>query len=110
MADALTAGMFTATHAVFVGSSVIGMVAHYAKKWALDETTSRVHEWFGKDDLRATILTFGALGSAIIGALGAGLITPDMNMFAVIYAGLTTGFAVDSGFNRGTKPTVKPKK
>lgn len=106
MADLMT-GMFTASHAIFVGSSVVGMVAHYAKKWAMDETTSKVHEWFGKDDLRATILTFGALGSAIIGALGSGLITPDMNIFAVVYAGLTTGFAVDSGFNRGSKTKKK---
>lgn len=97
-------GLFTASQVVFVGSSVVGMLAHYVKKWAFDETSSKVHEWFGKDNLRATIITFSALATAICGALGSGAVTPDMNLFGVIYAGLTTGFAVDSGFNKGAPP------
>ena len=97
----LVTGLITPADAVFVGSSFVGMVAHYVKKWAMDETASSIHGWFGKDDIRATILTFGALGSAIVAAFASGVVTKDMNMMAVIYAGLTTGFAVDSGFNKG---------
>lgn len=95
--------------ALFMASSVVGMVSHYTKKWAMSETSSSLVGWFGKDNIRATVLTFGALGTAVFGALGSGLITPDMNFYAIVYAGVTTGVAVDSGFNKGT-PHLPPKK
>lgn len=95
------ASAFTNADAIYVASSFAGMVFHYAKKWAKDETTSSFTGWFGKDNINATMMAFGALGTAIVGALGSGLITPDMNMYAIVYAGLTTGFAIDSGFNKG---------
>jgi hypothetical protein len=105
MSDLNLAAQFTNADAIFVASSFAGMVVHYVKKWAKDETHSSLAGWFGKDNINATLMAFGALGTAIIGALGSGLITPDMNLYALVYAGLTTGFAVDSGFNSGKKIT-----
>ena len=106
MTDLNLAATFSNADAIFVMSSLAGMVFHYAKKWAKDETTSTLSGWFGKDNINATLMAFGALGTAIFGALGSGLITPDMNLYAIVYAGLTTGFAIDSGFNKGAVATT----
>jgi hypothetical protein len=98
---------FTSSDVIFVASGFAGMVFHYIKKWARSETSSSMSGYFGKDNVNATMVTLGAFCMAVIGALGAGVITPEMNFYAVIYAGLTMGFAVDSGFNKGSDPEVK---
>lgn len=93
---------------IFVVSGLIGMVCHYVKKYAKNETSSSFKGYFGRDNLNATINTFGAFGMAILGALSSGIITPQMTVWAVLYAGLTTGWAVDSGFNGGNEPMSPP--
>jgi hypothetical protein len=98
---------FTDSNVIFIGSGLAGMVAHYMKKWARSETTSSLAGYFGKDNINATFATLGAFGTAVIGALGTGAITPEMNMYGVIYAGLTMGFAVDSSFNKGSTDSVE---
>lgn len=100
MVDMNLTHILTSADLVFVGSGLAGMVGHYVKKWAKSETDASLKEWFGKDNVNASMMAFGAFGTAVIAALGSGLITPDMNVFAVVYAGLTTGWAVDSGFNK----------
>jgi len=94
---------------LFIASGFVGMVAHYLKKRARKETGSSLTGYFGTDNLNNTLTTFGAFGMAVIGALSTGIIAPDATIWAVLYAGLTTGYAVDSGFNKGT-PHPKPKK
>jgi hypothetical protein len=90
---------------LFVFSSLCGMGFHYLKKWSKGETTSSIGGWFGKDNIGATITTFSAFGAAMFTAINTGIITPDMSLLSVLYAGVTTGFAIDSGFNKGDKPT-----
>jgi hypothetical protein len=97
-----TVTIITQPNIIFAASGLVGMAAHYIKKWARSETSSSIIGYFGKDNINATLNTFGAYCVAVIGALGTGVITSDMNVYGIIYAGLTMGFAVDSSFNRGT--------
>ena len=84
---------------LFAGSTIFGAIAHYFKKYARGQTTVPIWEWFGKANAMNTMMMFGALCSAIVAALASGVLVPGMSMWAVVWAGLATGFAVDSGFN-----------
>lgn len=95
---------------VFVVAGFAGMVLHYVKKKAKAETLASMAGYFIHNNLAATLSALGVFGMAVIGALGSGVITPDMNLWAILYAGLTTGFSIDSGFNsESEKPVVSEK-
>lgn len=97
---------------VFIVSGFLGMVSHYMKKYAKKQTKASITEWFGRNNLSGSLSSFGAFLVACVTALGSGVITPEMNLYAVIYAGLMTGFAVDSGFNSdkvAKRPKLPPK-
>ena len=82
----------------FAAASGIGAVFHYAKKYAKKETQAALHEWFGSANLPATIAALGTLVMTVGGVLASGAIDTQ-TLGAVIYAGLTTGFAIDSAAN-----------
>lgn len=109
--ETLTNGMIHASEIIFFLSGIFGMITHYFKKSMKKETESMFSEWFGKKNIKATITTFGMFFMAMVGALGAGVITPEMNIYAIMYSGFATGFAIDSGFNSDmTKTIVDTKK
>lgn len=97
----------TEADAIFVVSGFLGMVFHYMKKKTKKQTKASMLGWFGKDNGAASMTTLGAFAMACIAALNSGVITPEMNVYAVMYAGLTTGFAIDSGFNSDKETAVK---
>lgn len=98
---------FSQADAIFIGSGFVGMIFHFIKKKAKKETSSSIVGYFGKDNFAATICMFGAFATAVITALNSGIINDQMDLWGVLYAGLTTGFAVDAGFNSGSDPVVK---
>jgi hypothetical protein len=98
---------FTQADAIFIGSGFVGMVCHYIKKKAKKETSSTMAGYFGKDNAASTITMLGAFFLAVVTALNSGIINPQMDLWGILYAGLTTGFAVDSGFNSGNDPLPK---
>lgn len=83
-----------------------GMVAHYIKKQAMDGVEISISNWFGKD-LPKTITAVMAFIGAATSALSAEVVTVTSGMWAVVYAGMITGYASDS-FN-GVKPVAKGK-
>lgn len=99
---------FWATHwheILFFVFGFLGMIAHYIKKQALDGIDIHIKDWFGKD-LPKTITAVMTFVGAATSALSTNIVSADSGFWAVIYCGITTGFASDS-FN-GVKTTTKP--
>jgi hypothetical protein len=84
---------------LFFVMSCIGMVSHYFKKYAKNETTVTIWEWFGASNLPGSVASIGSLLFAVSSAIASGTITPEMSMWSVIFIGMTTGIAIDSTTN-----------
>jgi hypothetical protein len=84
---------------VFIAAGFAGMVSHFFKKKIKGETNATLVSWFTHNNPQASMYTIGAFSFAMFSALNTGMITNQMTVWNVIYAGLTTGFAIDSGFN-----------
>jgi len=84
---------------LFVGSALLGAVAHYIKKAGKGETSTLVHEWFGAANIEASAITLFMLFFVMIGALVGDMITAETPFWISLYIGFVTGFAVDAGFN-----------
>ena len=94
----------TEPHVVFISAGVVGMIAHWLKKWAKGETSSSLTGYFIKDEINSTFTMLGAFGYAVLGAFATGTITSTSSMYSIVYAGIAAGFAIDSGFNAGAPP------
>ena len=92
---------------IFIVCAAIGGITHYLKKRIRKETDVKITQWFGKANIEATLYTGIVFIFIIIGALGTGIITGTMNLWAVMYTGFITGFAVDSGVNSDGKQITK---
>lgn len=95
-------GSFFAAHGneiMFIVATVLGMLGHYLKKKLKNETKVDLVEWFGSSHWPGSIVALGSASTVIIAALSNGIITPEMGTLAVLYSGLTTGFAIDSAAN-----------
>lgn len=88
-------------YAIFIGAGSIGAIAHYIKKFYIDEhTTESLFSWFGTTtNIKATMTMYGTFVIASITALNSGIIIETTPIIAVIYTGLLTGFSSDS-FNK----------
>jgi phosphoribosylcarboxyaminoimidazole (NCAIR) mutase len=84
---------------LFFVISCLGMVSHYFKKYAKNETTVTIWEWFGAANLPGSVASIGSLLFAVSSAIASGTITPEMSMWSVIFIGMTTGIAIDSTTN-----------
>lgn len=84
-------------------SGIVGMMAHYLNKWATGQIEGNLLDYLFRDHARNTVLSLGtyvgfALTTVTSGALdGAG-------WFTALWMGATTGFAVDSITNKGSRP------
>jgi hypothetical protein len=83
----------------FVVTSLVGAVTHYLKKLMKNETSISLFDWFGKSNPTATAYTALVFTFALIGMLSSGFISSSMTIWASMYTGFATGFAIDSGFN-----------
>lgn len=96
-------GNLVSTHIneiLFAVTVIIGMIAHYGKKYYKAETTVTAKEWFGSSNLPGSIASIGTAIAVIVTALSNGVITESMTVWSVIYTGFVTGFAVDSSTNK----------
>ena len=80
---------------VFFVSGFIGALAHYTKQYMQDHTTVNIHSWY-TDDLEKTAHALIAYITAASSAIGSGVVSIDSTIYAVIYAGILTGFSADS--------------
>lgn len=88
---------------IFIICGLIGGLAHYFKKYLKKETDVNLYEWFGPSNTIATVYTLIVFIFIMIGALASGMISIGMSIWAVMYTGFITGFAVDAGVNSDSK-------
>lgn len=90
---------------LFVMSVAAGMISHYVKKRAKDETLVSLREWFGEVNFLGTLCSFGTSLMATLSAISADIVTPEMSLTTIMYIGLTTGYAADSATNSDKETT-----
>lgn len=88
---------------IFIVCGVVGGIMHYMKKVSAGETAVTLVEWFGKSNWSASIYTLVVFTFMMVGAIAAGVVNDQTDVWAAMYAGFTTGFAVDAGFNGDMK-------
>lgn len=93
---------------ILIVSTLLGMFGHYAKKRALSQTNVTACEWFGSVNVFGTISSILLAVTTVVGIISNNMITPDMNVYTVIYIGLTSGFAADSAANGDNSKPVDP--
>lgn len=93
----------------FIVCGALGGFAHYLKKYLRKETDVGLFDWYGKENLAASLYTMIVFVFAMIGALAGDIITASTGFWATLYIGFATGFAIDAGFNSDSKisDTVK---
>lgn len=84
---------------LFVLSVAAGMISHYVKKRAKEETLVSLKDWFGQVNVFGTLCSFGTSLLATLSAISADIVTPEMSLTTIMYIGLTTGYAADSATN-----------
>lgn len=84
---------------VFIVCALMGGVMHYLKKFLKGETETKIYEWYGKENIAATVYTVTVFFFAIIGAIAADVVNSQTGFWAAMYSGFVTGFAIDAGFN-----------
>jgi hypothetical protein len=95
----LTAAVAAHIDAAFYLASLLGMLAHYAKKWGRGEYAGNLMAYLVADNPRASFATvMSCLGaSAAIVATGT---LHSMDTATALALGFTTGFAIDSAVNK----------
>lgn len=91
-------GLPTVNDALFAISVVLGASFHFLKKVARNETTASFTEWFGHGHWASSLNSLCTIFLAIFAALATNL-TVGMGFYALVYAGFTTGFTIDSSLN-----------
>lgn len=86
----------------FIICGFLGGMAHYMKKSMKGETQAKLWQWFGPANAQLTIYTLIVFTFVMIGALASGVINSCMTIWAILYTGFITGYAVDSSVNSNT--------
>lgn len=94
---------FAATHVaiVFYLAGLVGMLAHYVKKWTRGEYAGNLWAYLFADNPRASlaaVITYVGAAAAVV-ATGS---LDGMKLAQVVAVGFTTGFAIDSAVNKAT--------
>lgn len=95
------------TEVTFIACALLGGIMHYIKKYLNGETEAKIHEWYGRDNLAATVYTITVFFFAIIGAIAADVVNSETSFWAAMYSGFVTGFAIDAGFNGDARQMTK---
>lgn len=88
------------TEIAYIVCAMLGGIMHWIKKYLNKETDAKLSEWYGRNNIAATIYTLTVFFFAIVGSLAADIINSQTSFWAAMYTGFVTGFAIDSGFNR----------
>lgn len=85
----------------YLGAGVVGIVAHYVKKWAAGEIEGDLFCYLFLDYPKKTILTLMMFLASAAGLLALGSISVNTDHLMLIGAGFGIGWACDSGVNKG---------
>ena len=100
---------------LFVGlllAGIIGMMAHYALKWARGEIRGSLlcYLWTSK---RSTALSFFTYVGLAAGAIASGAFVTDLGAFVgwkmVFWMGITNGFTIDAIANKTARAEWSPR-
>jgi hypothetical protein len=83
---------------VFYLAGLLGMVAHYTKKWARGQYAGNLWAYLFADHPRASLVAVITYTAAAAGVLVTGSIE-GMKLYQVAALGFTTGYAIDSAVN-----------
>lgn len=84
-------------------SGFVGMAAHYLNKWATGQIEGNLWNYLFNDHARSTVLSVTAyIGFALTTVTSGAL--DGAGWFTALWMGATTGFAIDSIANKGTRP------
>lgn len=93
-------------------AGVVGMCGHYLVKWAQGEIAGSLVQYLFVDSLRKTMLSFFTYVGFALTTIASPALTVDgggsVDWFTVLWIGLTSGYAIDSIANKGTRPTWTP--
>ena len=81
-------------------AAVIGMLAHYVKKWGRKEITGNLFDYLVVDYPGNTIAALMTLAAAIVAIVATGQLT-SMQPPAIMALGFGAGWTIDSGVNKG---------
>lgn len=70
---------------VFIVCAMLGGIMHWLKKSMNNETDAKLLEWYGRNNIAATIYTFTVFFFAIIGSLAADIINSQTGFWAAMY-------------------------
>lgn len=85
---------------IFLGFSIVGMLAHYVKSWTKGEISGNLLDYLFRDNPRATVASF----SGVVGATATAYFTntlTGLDLQALIPFAFTAGFGIDSTLNKG---------
>ena len=89
-------------------SGLVGMAAHYLNKWATGQIEGNLWGYMFHDHARNTVLSVTAyIGFALTTVTSGAL--DGAGWFTALWMGATTGFAIDSIANKGTRPVWTPE-
>jgi hypothetical protein len=91
----------------YILCAILGGIMHWIKKFLNKETDAQLLDWYGRNNVAASIYTFTVFFFAIVGSLAADIINSQTGFWAAMYTGFVTGFAIDSGFNRDMRDVHK---
>ena len=86
--------------AIFAGAAVVGMIAHFLKKWFRDEITGDLVKYFFRDYPKRTFAAVATLMGTVVVVFLTNQLT-GMDIRPMLMLALTTGYTVDSIANKG---------
>lgn len=83
---------------MFVLGGLLGMLAHYLKRYVANEITVSPIEYFMTNNWAASLLVVIAFFMSMFGALAS--VPKEINFYILIYLSFVTGYTSDSAFNK----------
>ena len=100
VASTYAAGSESGRLALFTGVAVVGMLAHFAKKWLRGEIAGDLVTYFFHDYPKRTLAAVATLMSTVVAMFLSDQLS-GMDIKPMLMLALTTGYAVDSIANKG---------
>lgn len=87
--------------ALAFGSGLLGLVTHPIVKWTRKEIEGTPLDYLMRDHWRATVGSFVALITAVVGGMAANIFD-NMSVLQIVVMAFPYGYANDSVINKGT--------
>lgn len=90
--------------AIYLFCGLLGVIAHYTKKWARGEIQGNLFCYLFIDHPKETVAVLLTFLTSAAALLAAGSISISTDPMMLIGAGFGIGWACDSGLNKGDTP------